>query len=122
MLVASVGSPTNCQLLPLLSVHRRPLRLLKLGVDADRCPGCQAAAGPPGIRVYVRQLRLPGVHTKFVGYHRKVIIGMTAELRSGGPIPAAADDDVDPEAPLSLVLSPWWAKPPPDSGGTLRRA
>lgn len=73
---------------------RRPLKLLELGPDA-------LAAGRvalwlrdnplPGI--YVRQLGLPGVHTKFVERHRQVIDQMLAAV-----VPGSEADDADVDA------------------------
>jgi hypothetical protein len=55
-------------------VLRRPLRLLDLGADAltaGRVALWLRDNPDPG--VYVRQLSLPGVHTKFIENHRRVI-------------------------------------------------
>jgi hypothetical protein len=55
-------------------VLRRPLRLLELGADAltaGRVALWLRDNPDPG--VYVRQLSLPGVHTKFIENHRRVI-------------------------------------------------
>ena len=86
---------------------RRPTRLLELGGDA--LTAARAALWlrdnqDPG--VYVRQLSLPGVHTKFVEHHRKVIDEMAAELQACVPVQnavaedeALADDGILPEVP-----------------------
>ncbi|MFX1818384.1 DUF2220 family protein [Pseudarthrobacter sp. CC4] len=53
---------------------RRPLKLLELGADvltAARVALWLRDNPEPGI--FVRQLGLPGVHTKFIEHHRKVI-------------------------------------------------
>lgn len=60
---------------------RRPLELLKHGGDAltaARVAIWLAANPSPGI--YLRQLSLPGVHTKFVESHRRLIDDMLAVL------------------------------------------
>ncbi|RAN76171.1 hypothetical protein B5P43_24580 [Bacillus sp. SRB_336] len=62
-------------------VLRRPLELLKHGGDAltaARVAIWLAANPSPGI--YLRQLSLPGVHTKFVESHRRLIDDMLAAL------------------------------------------
>ncbi|PYI40175.1 hypothetical protein CVS30_01255 [Arthrobacter psychrolactophilus] len=59
----------------------RPLELLKHGDDAltaARVAVWLAANPAPGI--YLRQLSLPGVHTKFVENHRRLIDGMMSVL------------------------------------------
>ena len=58
---------------------RHPLEVLKQGEDAltaARVALWMAANPAPGI--YLRQLSLPGVHTKFVENHRKLIDSMVA--------------------------------------------
>ncbi|AOT03675.1 hypothetical protein ASPU41_10380 [Arthrobacter sp. U41] len=79
----------------------RPMRLLELGGDAltaARVALWLRENEDPG--VYVRQLSLPGVHTKFVEHHRKVIDGMAAEMQASDPVPGAlADDETLPEVP-----------------------
>lgn len=63
---------------------RRPLALLKHGEDAltaARVAIWLAANPAPGI--YLRQLSLPGVHTKFVETHRRLIDEMVGELEPG---------------------------------------
>lgn len=87
---------------PLLAgwVLRRPLKLLELGTDAltaARVALWLRDHRSPGI--YVRQLALPGVHTKFIERHRQVIEQMLVALVSS-PDPAdAAEADGDAEAP-----------------------
>lgn len=61
---------------------RRPLELLRHGGDAltaARVAIWLAANPAPGI--YLRQLSLPGVHTKFVETHRRLIDEMLAALQ-----------------------------------------
>ena len=63
---------------------QRPLDLLKYGEDAltaARVAIWLAANPAPGI--YLRQLSLPGVHTKFVETHRRLIDTMLAVLAPG---------------------------------------
>lgn len=65
----------------------RPLELLKYGEDAltaARVALWFAANPAPGI--YLRQLSLPGVHTKFVENHRRLIDGMLAVLAPERPL------------------------------------
>jgi hypothetical protein len=64
----------------------RPLELLKHADDAltaARVAVWLAANPAPGI--YLRQLSLPGVHTKFVENHRRLIDGMLAVLAPERP-------------------------------------
>ncbi|ALE93636.1 hypothetical protein AOC05_17100 [Arthrobacter alpinus] len=66
---------------------RRPLELLKHGevaLTAARVAVWLAANPAPGI--YLRQLSLPGVHTKFVETHRRLIDGMLAVLVPDRPL------------------------------------
>ncbi len=80
---------------------KRPLQLQELGGDALTAARVALwLRDNPSPRIYVRQLGLPGVHTKFVENHRKVIGELAAELQSGQPFPADAADDGDlPEVP-----------------------
>lgn len=80
---------------------RRPLQLLELGGDALTAARVSLWLGDnPDPGVYVRQLSLPGVHTKFIENHRKVIGELAAVLHSGMPVPGAlADDESLPEVP-----------------------
>ncbi|WP_434613823.1 Wadjet anti-phage system protein JetD domain-containing protein [Arthrobacter sp. A5] len=66
---------------------RRPLELLRHGNDAltaARVAIWLAANPAPGM--YLRQLSLPGVHTKFVETHRRLIDDMVATLEPGRPL------------------------------------
>jgi len=68
---------------------RRPLKLLELGSDAltaARVALWLRDNPQPGI--YVRQLGLPGVHTKFIERHRQVIDQLLAAV-----VPDAGDGD-----------------------------
>ena len=86
---------------------RRPLQLLELGGDAltaARVALWLRDNPEPGI--YLRQLRLPGVHTKFIEHHRKVIGELAAELSADPPLPSdVAEDEGLPDAagPGSLL-------------------
>jgi hypothetical protein len=80
---------------------RRPLTLVERGHDA-----LTAARVALWLRdntepeIYVRQLRLPGVHTKFIENHRKVIGELAEDLRVDAPLPAdTSEDEVPPDAP-----------------------
>lgn len=88
-------------------VLRRPLRLLELGADAltaGRVALWLRDNPDPG--VYVRQLSLPGVHTKFVENHRRVIDELAECLHSPAlaeapPVGAALSDvPAEPDALL----------------------
>ncbi|XAS68104.1 Wadjet anti-phage system protein JetD domain-containing protein [Micrococcaceae bacterium Sec5.7] len=78
---------------------RRPLRLLELGGDALTAARVALwLRDNPEPGVYVRQLSLPGVHTKFIEHHRKVIDELAAEQRADPRLPVdAAEDAVLPE-------------------------
>lgn len=70
---------------------KRPLELLEYGekaVTAGKVALWLRANPTPGI--YVRQLSLPGVDTKFVERHRRVIDSMVAALRAGSGASAGA--------------------------------
>lgn len=84
---------------------RRPHKLLELGADsltAARVALWLRDHPEPGI--YVRQLGLPGVHTKFVEGHRSVISELAAGLRvaaagaSGAVAAVAAVEDAFPDS------------------------
>lgn len=70
---------------------KRPLQLLALGeaaLTAGRVALWLRDNPAPGI--YVRQLSLPGVHTKFLETHRRVVDEMAAALQAGVPAAGAA--------------------------------
>ena len=61
---------------------RRPLKLLELGPDALTAARVALwLRDNPAPAIYVRQLGLPGVHTKFIERHRQVIDQMLASLK-----------------------------------------
>lgn len=73
---------------------KRPLQLLELGEAA--LTAAQVALwlrDNPSPDIYLRQLSLPGVHTKFVEAHRRVIDEMVALLRAGSEDPREPVDD-----------------------------
>ena len=77
---------------------RRPMKLLELGpaaVTAARVALWLRDNPAPGI--YVRQLGLPGVHTKFIERHRQVIDQMlaTVEPSSRDQEMSAGDDELE---------------------------
>lgn len=78
---------------------RRPLKLLELGEDAlDAGRVALWLRDNPSPGIYVRQLVLPGVHTKFVERNRQVIDQLLAGVER---VPAAeavdvGDDTVEP--------------------------
>ncbi len=60
---------------------RRPLKLLELGQDALTAARVALwLRDNPAPGIYVRQLGLPGVHTKFIERHRQVIDQMLAAV------------------------------------------
>ncbi|MET3919934.1 Wadjet anti-phage system protein JetD domain-containing protein [Arthrobacter sp. UYEF20] len=82
---------------------KRPLQLLELGGDALTAARVSLwLRDNPDPGIYVRQLSLPGVHTKFIEHHRKVIGELAEELRAGPPLLTdtgtdTAADDVLPD-------------------------
>ncbi|MDR7083568.1 hypothetical protein J2X01_002863 [Arthrobacter ginsengisoli] len=79
---------------------RRPLRLLDLGADALTAARVALwLRDNPDPGVYVRQLSLPRVHTKFIENHRKVIDALADALRPEAlPEVASVGEDL-PEVP-----------------------
>ena len=74
---------------------RRPLQVLGLGGDAPTAARVALwLRDNPDPGVYVRQLSLSGVHTKFIENHRKVIDELAAELQAGRPLPVTEDHAV----------------------------
>ena len=81
---------------------RRPLKLLELGSDAETA--ARAALwlrDNPAPGIYVRQLGLPGVHTKFIERHRQVIDQLLAALAPGSDVDEA---DADADAPAEAGM------------------
>ena len=81
--------------------RRRPLQLLEL--DEDALTAARVALWlrtNPEPGVYVRQLSLPGVHTKFVEKHRKVV-GELADALGSDAASAAVEsaDETLPDVP-----------------------
>ena len=82
---------------------RRPLKLLELG--SDSLTSARAALwlrDNPAPGIYVRQLGLPGVHTKFIERHRQVIdqlLAALAPLSDVGDVEADAEAAVEPAEP-----------------------
>lgn len=89
---------------------RRPLKLLELGDDALTAARVALwLRDNPEPGVYVRQLSLPGVHTKFIENHRRVMDELLEALRPAElPEDASADDGVAeiPAEPGSLLGQP----------------
>ncbi|MDV2977803.1 Wadjet anti-phage system protein JetD domain-containing protein [Pseudarthrobacter oxydans] len=77
---------------------RRPLKLLDLGADALTAARIALwLRDNPEPGVYVRQLSLPGVHTKFIEGNRTVIdelLGTLSAKTAGGDAPEAAVEQV----------------------------
>lgn len=73
---------------------RRPLKLLDLGSDAPTAARVALwLRNNPAPGIFVRQLGLPGVHTKFIEQNRQVIEQLLAAVAS---VPQTADTGVDP--------------------------
>ncbi len=82
----------------------RPLQLLVLGADALRAARVAVwLRDHPSPGIYVRQLSLAGVHTKFVEGHRRTISDMLAVLQ---PMDGPAESDDVPASVLDPVLAP----------------
>jgi hypothetical protein len=98
-----------CELDPLLSrwAARRPLRLLELGDDvlsAAKVALWLRDNRGPGI--YVRQLGLPGVHTKFIERHRQDINQLLAAASTGSDAGQMEADGGAPVEPLAEAAEP----------------
>ncbi|MBT2554436.1 Wadjet anti-phage system protein JetD domain-containing protein [Arthrobacter sp. ISL-5] len=93
---------------PLLTgwAARRPLKLLELGDDV--LSAAQVALwlrDNPAPGIYVRQLGLPGVHTKFIERHRQVIDQLMAAIALGSDnSEAKADAEGLEEDPLETAV------------------
>jgi len=89
----------------------RPLQLLELGEDAVTAARVALwLQEHPSPGSYVRQLSLPGVHSKFIEGHRRVIDAMLAVLQPGH----AAASRVDEAPPVGRVNEvPSSSVPPP---------
>lgn len=75
---------------------KRPLQLLALeeaALTAGRVALWLRSTPAPGI--YVRQLSLPGVHTKFLETHRRVVDEMAAALQAIMPSEPTAEEQTD---------------------------
>ncbi|MFK4296177.1 hypothetical protein ABH924_001314 [Arthrobacter sp. GAS37] len=91
---------------------KRPLQLLALGdaaLSAARVALWLRANPGPGI--YLRQLSLPGVHTKFIETHRRIIDEMLAVLQhrppeDDQPGQSAAADGAASDETDGLLLNP----------------
>lgn len=96
-------------------VLRRPLRLLELGADALTAGRVALwLRDNPAPGVYVRQLSLPGVHTKFIENHRRVIDELAECLRSPAlaEAPPVGGDLPDVPAELDALLGQSAARTP----------
>ena len=81
-------------------VLRRPLKLLELGGDALTAGRVALwLRDNPEPAVYVRQLSLPGVHTKFIENHRRVIDELAEALRPSELSTDELADDINPDVP-----------------------
>lgn len=109
---------------------KRPLQLLEL--DEAALKGARVALwlrDNPSPGIYLRQLSLPGVHTKFIEAHRKVIDEMVALLRVGlaDAQTGRADDEpvigaVDDAAWLVRLAAPRLRASPRDTASCIRRS
>jgi hypothetical protein len=82
---------------------RRPLKLLELSSDA--LTSARAALwlrDNPAPGIYVRQLGLPGVHTKFIERHRQVIDQLLAAVAPGSHVD---EPEADAEVPVEAAAS-----------------
>ncbi|MFP3459773.1 DUF2220 family protein [Arthrobacter globiformis] len=80
---------------------RRPLKLLELGSDAEAAARVALwLRDNPEPGIYVRQLGLPGVHTKFIERHRQVIDQLLVAL---SPASDGGEADTDSDAPLEVA-------------------
>jgi hypothetical protein len=85
---------------------KRPLQLL--GLNGAALTAAQVALwlrGNPAPGIYVRQLSLLGVHTKFIENHRRTIDELAAVLQAG-PSEEAERADAEPPAPDDLPEAP----------------
>jgi hypothetical protein len=89
---------------------KRPLQLLELGEAALTAARVALwLRDNPSPRIYLRQLSLPGVHTKFIEAHRRVIDEMVAVLRVGsaspqdGPAEGPPAEDTAADAAMALA-------------------
>ena len=100
---------------------RRPLQLL--GLDCAALTAARVALwlrDNPGSGIYVRQLSLPGVHTKFIENHRRTIDELAVLLAPGAsdspaaPFGSAPPDDLkeDPAGTVDAVLGGGPARTP----------
>jgi hypothetical protein len=86
---------------------RRPLKLLELGPDAlvaARVALWLRDNPAPGI--YVRQLGLPGVHTKFIERNRPVIDQLLAAVSAGSDLDEVEADAEPPVEPTLETAGP----------------
>ncbi|WP_258805143.1 Wadjet anti-phage system protein JetD domain-containing protein [Pseudarthrobacter sp. NS4] len=82
---------------------RRPLKLLELGTNALTAARVALwLRGNPEPGVYVRQLSLPGVHTKFIENHRRVLDEMSDSLS----LPEVPKDDFSDENVAEQPVEP----------------
>ncbi|KRE88166.1 Wadjet anti-phage system protein JetD domain-containing protein [Arthrobacter sp. Soil764] len=87
---ALAGSLGNLDPLLVEWASRRPLKLLELGSDALLAARVALLLNDnPSPGIYVRQLGLPGVHTKFIERHRQVIDQLLATV-AAVPVPSEA--------------------------------
>jgi hypothetical protein len=101
---------------------RRPLKLLELGTDALTAARVALwLRDNPEPGVYVRQLSLPGVHTKFVETHRRVIDELAEALSA--PSADNSSTAMNSWTMFRLILARCWVNqhallPPVSQHGT----
>jgi hypothetical protein len=94
---------------------RRPLKLVELGEDAHTAARVALwLRDNPGSGIYVRQLGLPGVHTKFIENHRKVIDELLEvfAVHAAGEDPGGAEELADVQAEPGSLLGQAAARTP----------
>lgn len=94
---------------------RRPLKLLDLGADALTAARVALwLRDNPESGIYVRQLSLPGVHTKFIENHRKVIDELleVSAGHSAGTSAGGAEELADVQAEPGSLLGQGAARTP----------
>lgn len=78
--------------------RKRPLQLLSLGAAALKAGRVALwLRDNPAPGIYVRQLSMPGVHTKFLETNRRVIDEMAAAVQPGVALKDVSTEDVPPD-------------------------
>lgn len=96
-------------------VLRKPLKLLDLGADALTAALVALwLRDNPAPGLYVRQISLPGVHTKFIENHRRVIDELAEALRPVAlpEVPSGGEDLPEVPAEPDSLLGQFAARTP----------